>query len=327
MAEDRRGALVAEYGEVNSNFRTLTEIRFKLLGFLPLATAAGTAFNGKPNDAAGFVFPLFGLIATIGLVTYNTRNDQLYDELVRRAAFIERSLGLADGAFANRPHAWLIFRLLDIEFVKRILDRAQAFANRPHSWLVSRSLGIVPDIKWTDIKWKVDHRTGVGTIYVACIAVWLFLLLTSFSDSAWAQTAALGLAVIAAWCARTWIKKSKKRTETDTQTWAAEAVQEALSTDLLRAAKNWQRLIEVCAKLGHEDEETIRRRARFYVAINPDSSNYYLPGASKELAACHFVALLTDLPPWWLFDCATNRRGSTPEQSLVSFAASSNEPR
>ncbi len=115
-------------------------------------------------------------------------------------ASIERSLGLADGAFANRPHAWLSFRLLDI-------------------------------------KWKVDHRTGVGTIYLASIAVWLFLLLTSMSAplvSAWAPQAsvraplaAFGLAVIATWCARTWIMYKKKQVNDEMRFWAAKAVQKA----------------------------------------------------------------------------------------------------
>jgi len=51
----------------------------------------------------GFALSLFGLVATIGLATYNARNDQLYFELVGRAAAIERSLDLPDGAFANSP--------------------------------------------------------------------------------------------------------------------------------------------------------------------------------------------------------------------------------
>ncbi|MGX0963304.1 hypothetical protein AB7M63_003753 [Bradyrhizobium japonicum] len=114
MDENRRNALSTEYGEVCSNFRTLTEIRFKLLGLLPIATAVAIALKVDHIDGRSFVFSLFGLIATIGLVTYNTRNDELYDELVRRAAYIERSLGLADGAFANRPRPSLSFRLFGI---------------------------------------------------------------------------------------------------------------------------------------------------------------------------------------------------------------------
>ena len=327
MDNNRREALIKEYGEACSNFRTLTDIRFKLLGLLPIATAAGTAFKGDGADGGSFVFPLFGLIATIGLVTYNTRNDQLYDELVSRAAFIERSLGLADGAFASRPHPWLIFRLLDIKFIERSLGLAdRAFANHPDMWLFSR----LRNVKWKDIEWKVDHRTGVGTIYVACIAVWLFLLLTSLSAlrvSAWAPLAAFGLAVIATWCARTWIKDKKKLVERRMRSLALEAVQKAFSTNLLRAVEGREELIDLCAKLGHVKRDIVAGRAEFYAAIDRNSSSYYLPCVSKEQAACQLVALLTDLPPRWLFDCATNRRGSMPEQSPVSFPPWTNEPR
>jgi hypothetical protein len=293
MDKNRREALLKEYGEVCSNFRTLTDIRFKLLALLPIATAAAVAFK----DGGSFAFPLFGLIATIGLVTYNTRNDQLYDELVGRAASIERSLGLADGAFANRPHAWLSFRLLDI-------------------------------------KWKVDHRTGLGTIYLASIAVWLFLLLASLSAllipapqaPARAQLAAFGLAAIMTWCARTWIRREKENIEHEMRSLAAKAVQKAFSTDLSRAAEDGE-LIDLCTKLGNAKRETIAGRARFYAAIDGDSSSYYLPSASKEQAACHLVALLTDLPPRWLFDCATNRRGVMRKQSPVSFLPCADEPK
>ena len=188
MDENRRNALSTEYGEVCSNFRTLTDIRFKLLGLLPIATAVAIALKVDHIDGRSFVFSLFGLIATIGLVTYNTRNDELYDELVRRAAYIERSLGLADGAFANRPRASLKFRLFGI-----------------HG--------------------RVDHRVGIGTIYLASIAVWLFLVLTSLSAwlapeaSVLATLAAFGLAVIATWWARTWIKRKKKRSMRKSDPW------------------------------------------------------------------------------------------------------------
>ena len=58
---------------------------------------------------------LTGLAVTIGLLTYNARNDQLYDELVGRAAEIERRLGLPDGAFATRPTSWLRFGAWSID--------------------------------------------------------------------------------------------------------------------------------------------------------------------------------------------------------------------
>jgi hypothetical protein len=111
MDNHRRDALLKEYGEVSSNFRLLTDIRFKLVALLPVASAAAAAFKGDSPGFGAFVLSLFGLAATIGLVTYNTRNDQLYDELVGRAASIERGLGLADGAsafvFSRIVRAWI----------------------------------------------------------------------------------------------------------------------------------------------------------------------------------------------------------------------------
>jgi len=290
MGTERHDAVIKEYGEVCSNFRMLTEIRFKLLALLPIATAAATAFKGGDNMGGGsFVFPLFGLIATIGLVTYNTRNDQLYDELVGRAASLERELGLADGAFANRPHAWLRFHLFEIE-------------------------------------WKVDHRTGVGTIYLASIAAWLFLLLAALPSSLVSASistvsvslVAFGLTVIAIWYATIWIKGRKKQIAEEMRSLAAEAIQKALSTDLARAAGNHD-LIDLCARLGHETYKTVAGRARFYSTVDPDTASHYLPCVSKEQAACHLVALLTDLSPRWLFDCATNRRGVMSGPSPVLF--------
>jgi len=166
-------------------------------------------------------------------------------------------------------------------------------------------------------------------IYSVSIAGWLFLLLASLSalpDSTQkapvlAPLAAFGLSVIATWCATTWIRRKKKHMEYV----AAKAVQKALSTDLSRAGEDRKELITLCADLGHEERETIVKRAKFYATLDRDSLSYYLPGASKEQAACQLVALLTDLPPAWLFDCATNRRGSTPKGSPVSIPPCADE--
>ena len=51
------------------------------------------------------------LIITHIVLTYHTRNDQLYDALIGRASAIERSLGLPDGAYATRLRAWLHFKI------------------------------------------------------------------------------------------------------------------------------------------------------------------------------------------------------------------------
>jgi hypothetical protein len=295
MDDHRREALLKEYGEVSSNFRLLTDIRFKLLAFLPIVTAAAAALKSESFGIGSFTLSLFGLVATIGLVTYNARNDQLYDELVGRAASIERSLGLPDGAFANRPHPWLTIHLLGVS-------------------------------------WRVDHGTGVGIIYAASISLWLFGLLSpvlelarrtylhlglwhfTVSDpSAWVQGVALTLAVLGTYVAAKLITLQRKGRVEEMRSLAARAVEKALSLDLSGAAKDAE-LVELCARLCGAQAGIISARASFYATIDPESLAHYLPRGSREHAASHLVALLTDLPPRWLFDCATNRRGSVAAQ-------------
>ena len=282
MDDHRREVLLKEYGEVSSNFRLLTDIRFKLLAFLPIASAAAAAFKGDSAGIGSLTFSLFGLVATIGLVTYNARNDQLYNELVGRAASIERSLGLADGAFANRPRPWLTIRL-------------------------------------AGISWKVDHGTGVGVIYAASIALWLFGMLASVfelgrraylhfglphfpvSDPlAWVQIVALTLSLLATYWAGKSIKIQRKRREDKMRCLAAGAMKRALLVSVSEAAKD-TKLVDLCARLSDEKAETICARANFYAAIDPESLGHYLPRGSREQAASHLVALLTGLPPRWLF--------------------------
>jgi hypothetical protein len=291
MDASRRDALLKEYSEVGANFRLLTDIRFKLLGILPIAAAIAAALKGNALGIQGFGLSLFGLVATLGLATYNARNDQLYDELVGRAASIERSLGLPDGYFANRPRPWL-------------------------------------DVPLGKLRWAVDHRTGVTAIYAASVALWvygilaptlefgrrayLFLGLPHFAvaDTAiWVNTSAMTLAIVLTVLGIVFIGKHKKCRAKALREWAAEAVRTAAELPM-EAVGESEKLLSLCASLSGEKPETISSRAQFYTKVDAGSVGYYLPSGSQEIAAAHIVALLTDLPARWLFDCATNRRGS-----------------
>ncbi|GJH18456.1 hypothetical protein CBA19CS22_17960 [Caballeronia novacaledonica] len=143
MKSDRHEALLREYAEASGNFRLLTDIRFRLLALLPIASAATAAFKGDAKSADDAVLYAFGLLVTLGVLTYHTRNDQLYNALIGRCKAIERTLGIWDGAYGSRPRAWL-------------------------------------EIGGAKYRWKVDHSSGVMLIYSASIALWLSKLLGVF---------------------------------------------------------------------------------------------------------------------------------------------------
>jgi len=302
-------ALLNEYSEVCSNFRTLTDIRFKLLAFLPIASAAAVAtlnaaavalYRGGNEKIVvstvltlGLALSLFGLVATIGLATYNARNDQLYDDLVARAAEIERSLNIPDGAFANRPGPWLRLPL-----------------------------------------WKIDHRTAVSWIYAASIALWLFGVAASGIGaikgelSQEVNSVAIVVAIVVTFLVSLWIKSRKKRRLDRMKYLARKAVKMGVELQLAEAEKK-KEFIRACAELSGSARKTevVQARARYYANLNrkrfihyfPERLVHHLPQKDrenstqkrhlKELATCHLISLLTDLPPHWIYDSSQNRKG------------------
>jgi glycerophosphoryl diester phosphodiesterase len=278
----------------------LTDIRFKLLAFLPIA-AGVTAALAKENLAAiGLPLSIFGLVVTLGLVTYNTRNDQLYDELVGRAAAIERSLDIPDGAFANRPKPWLT-------------------------------------IRFPRVKWKIDHGTALSTIYAASIALWLFGVVAYVLEygrraylamglpsivvrdpSAWVNIIAVIIAIIVTLLGSRFISRQRETRSQDMQRLAACAVRKAIGRSVFQVARD-QELIEVCAKLSGRAETIVGARAKFYAAAPPERVRYYVLQEAEDLSACHLIAILTDLPPDWIFNCYKDRKGFMPKDRPINI--------
>src|SRR5256885_190192 len=106
---------VDEYGAVVAQIRALTDIRFKLLGLLPLGTVAAVLVSNTSAVVSSVPIAMFALVVTVCVATYNKRNDQLYDELIARAAQLERDSGLVHGSFAQRPGRWLSYGPVGVE--------------------------------------------------------------------------------------------------------------------------------------------------------------------------------------------------------------------
>jgi len=164
MTEDERTneIALAEYKEVVAQFRTLTDIRFKLLTYLPLGTVAAAVFVSPTNDLMKQpAISAFAFVVTLCIATYNKRNDQFYDELVSRAAELERKLQVEHGSFSDRPTRWLKY-------------------------------GFVP----------IEHRWPIGLVYAASASLWAYLFtaaaINGRSGLRWVDFAAPA-AVIACW--------------------------------------------------------------------------------------------------------------------------------
>lgn len=100
-----------DYDQTTELLRTLTDVRFKLLAFVPTISGAAVGLLGRAHSAAELLaVGSLGLVATLGIVLYEVSNTQLYDYAVARAEALEARLGL--GLFSERPgHRVRIFGL------------------------------------------------------------------------------------------------------------------------------------------------------------------------------------------------------------------------
>jgi hypothetical protein len=101
-------ALIAEYEQVNENFRALADIRFRLLALVPPAGGIAAYLLTKlaeqrPDHPLVLGLSIFGLLVTLGVTWYDQRNSELYNALADRAKSLEALLELPKGQFTGRP--------------------------------------------------------------------------------------------------------------------------------------------------------------------------------------------------------------------------------
>lgn len=107
---NRQAVLLALYSEVCNGWRTLTDVRFKLLSLLPTVSVAVIITLLSHSEGAGALAPavrtfiaLLGLLLTGAIRLYDLRNTDLYNDLVGRGRQIEAELGIHTGHFRGRP--------------------------------------------------------------------------------------------------------------------------------------------------------------------------------------------------------------------------------
>jgi hypothetical protein len=93
------------YEQTTELIRTLVDVRFRLLAFVPTIAGAAVALVGasKPTGAELLAVGILGLVATAGVLLYDLRNTQVYSATISHARALERLLGLGAGAEYTGP--------------------------------------------------------------------------------------------------------------------------------------------------------------------------------------------------------------------------------
>ena len=156
MSTDQRNDdLRLDYNETTDLMRSLTDVRFKLVAFVPTISGAAIAVLGHGKSTSELLaVGLLGLVATVGIVIFDLRNTQLLDYAVLRAKSLEGRLGFVSIFEPGRPGG--------------------LFTERPGRDL--RFFGVA----------GVGHDRGLALVYSAAIGGWCYIV-------AWGALRALGV--------------------------------------------------------------------------------------------------------------------------------------
>ena len=145
-----RDVLALDYQWTNEQIKLLTDIRFRLLTFMPplVGVAATTLSVGLGQTALPPMLMLsvaaFGFFATLGVILYDLRNTELYNAHVHRAMLIECSLEMPSHSRLASPNSY----------------------GGPHTLRM-----------WADQRFlcmDVNHGTALSIVYAAILAAWVY---------------------------------------------------------------------------------------------------------------------------------------------------------
>lgn len=91
-----------DYEQTTQFLRTITDVRFKLVAFVPTISGIAIGLLGRGGSPTQLLsVGALGLTATIGILVYELRNTQLYDYALARAKTLESQLGI--GLYSDQP--------------------------------------------------------------------------------------------------------------------------------------------------------------------------------------------------------------------------------
>jgi hypothetical protein len=102
-----RAATERDHAATSDLYKTLVDIRFKLLTFVPTVTAVAVGIVAMNQDKVSadqwVTVGAIGFIATMALVVYEVRNSLLHDCAIHRIKHLERILGFRPSSTPRSP--------------------------------------------------------------------------------------------------------------------------------------------------------------------------------------------------------------------------------
>jgi hypothetical protein len=154
--------LKLDYQWTNEQIKLLTDIRFRLLVWLPPLVAfavpliLGSASSTPPSSMSIIALGVLGLSVTLGIVVYELRNSMLYNAHIHRASLIEHQLKIPTLVWSN-----------DNDSVsERLHGGVHALRVRNDPRLDKLSFAGL----------TVNHGTALGIVYSALLSSWVFAI-------------------------------------------------------------------------------------------------------------------------------------------------------
>jgi len=124
--------LQLDYQTTVDIIKMLTDIRFKLLAFIPTVAGLAVIFSEESNLGPGTVaLGILGLVFTIGVALYDLRNSMIYDAAIHRAKGIEKKMGFTSYSYyvAERYQDYYKYKIVLLDATQR----GGLFNERPSS--------------------------------------------------------------------------------------------------------------------------------------------------------------------------------------------------
>jgi hypothetical protein len=149
LADDN---LRLDYEQTCLQIRTLTDVRFKLLAFVPTLTGIAVSLVNKPGNAGtALAVGLLGFVVTFGIIIYELRNTTFYDAALHRAKWLEVQLSLPVLTEKNRAEGQ---------------SKGGLFTERPSREGLPKLLN----------SFELWHDFGLALVYGASLGGWTYVI-------------------------------------------------------------------------------------------------------------------------------------------------------